>query len=73
MESEDEISIKWIGDDSPPLMNLVPEAPPSHWGKITSQGRTCSQDYLRFLHGGLKCQTNKCRKNSGPDCPCSKS
>lgn len=38
-----------IGDDTPPLMNSVPEPPPSHWGKLTSQGRTASPAYLRFL------------------------
>lgn len=37
------------GDDSPPLMTKVPEPPPSHWGKLTSRGRTCSTDYLKFL------------------------
>jgi hypothetical protein len=39
------------GDDSPPLMNLVPEPPPSHWGKLTSQPRTMSPQYLKFLAG----------------------
>jgi hypothetical protein len=39
------------GDDSPPLMNRVPEQPPSHWGKLTSQARTLSPQYLRFLSG----------------------
>jgi hypothetical protein len=37
------------GDDSTPLMSLVPEAPPSHWGKLTSQSRTLSPQYLKFL------------------------
>ena len=37
------------GDDTPPLMNLVPEAPPSHWGKITSRGRTTSAAYMKFI------------------------
>lgn len=37
------------GDDSPPLMTRVPEPPPSHWGKLTSRGRTFSADYVRFL------------------------
>lgn len=36
------------GDDSPPLMNQCPEPPPSHWGKLTSRGRTNSEAYLRF-------------------------
>lgn len=37
-----------VGDDSPPLMNQCPEPPPSHWGKLTSRGRTNSEAYLRF-------------------------
>jgi hypothetical protein len=36
------------GDDTPPLMNKVQEPPPSHWGKLTSRGRTNSPAYLRF-------------------------
>lgn len=36
------------GDDSPPLMSRVPEPPPSHWGRMTSQARTLSPQYLRF-------------------------
>jgi len=73
MASEDDISIHWFGDDSPPLMNMVPEAPPSHWGKITSQGRTCSPEYMRFLQGGPKCQKDSCQKSSERDCRCSRS
>ncbi len=37
------------GDDSAPLMQFVPEPPPSHWGKVTSQSRTLSPAYLKFL------------------------
>lgn len=37
------------GDDSPPLMWKVQEPPPSHWGKLTSQGKTASQQYQEFL------------------------
>lgn len=37
------------GEDTTPLMALVPEAPPSHWGKITSTPRTASPQYLAFL------------------------
>lgn len=37
------------GDDTPPLMSKVPEAPPSHWGKVTSQSRTLSPAYVKFL------------------------
>lgn len=37
------------GDDSPPLMAKVPEQPPSHWGKVTSQSRTLSPAYVQFL------------------------
>lgn len=48
--SREEIEIRLsYGDDSPPLMNLVPEAPPSHWGKVTSQARTLSPQYIKFL------------------------
>jgi hypothetical protein len=39
------------GDDTPPLMNKVPEPPPSHWGKLTSQSRTLSPQYIKFLKG----------------------
>lgn len=37
------------GDDSAPLMSKVPEQPPSHWGKVTSQSRTLSPAYVEFL------------------------
>jgi len=37
------------GNDTPPLMSSVPEPPPSHWGKTTSQARTTSPQYLDFL------------------------
>ena len=37
------------GDDSTPLMAKVPEPPPSHWGKVTSQSRTLSPAYVEFL------------------------
>lgn len=39
------------GDDSTPLVSLVPESPPSHWGTITSQSRTLSAAYMKFLKG----------------------
>lgn len=45
----DERDIKRLSEDTPPLMSLVPEPPPSHWGKVTSQSRTLSPQYLRFL------------------------
>ena len=45
---ETEIKLSY-GDDSPPLMNRVPEAPPSHWGKVTSRARTLSPQYVEFL------------------------
>jgi len=35
------------GNDSTPLMNFVPEAPPSHWGKITTD-RKASEAYTKF-------------------------
>lgn len=37
------------GNDTTPLMAYVPEAPPSHWGKLTSAPRTASPQYLAFL------------------------
>ena len=37
------------GDDSLPLVSRVEDPPPSHWGKLTSNGRTCSAAYLKFL------------------------
>jgi hypothetical protein len=40
------------GDDSTPLVSLVPEAPPSHWGKLTSAARTLSAAYVKFLNKG---------------------
>lgn len=39
------------GDDSTPLIGMIPEDPPSHWGKLTSQARTMSDQYLKFLKG----------------------
>lgn len=45
---EREIKLTY-GDDSPPLMNRVPEPPPSHWGKLTSEARTLSPQYVEFL------------------------
>lgn len=38
------------GNDTTPLMALVPESPPSHWGKLTSTARTLSPQYLAFLN-----------------------
>jgi len=38
----DEQELLRRGDDTPPLMASVPEPPPSHWGKLTSQSRTLS-------------------------------
>lgn len=37
------------GNDSTPLVSLVPDQPPSHWGSLTSQSRTLSPQYLKFL------------------------
>ena len=37
------------GNDSTPLVSLVPDPPPSHWGKLTSTARTLSPQYLAFL------------------------
>lgn len=39
-----------VGDDSTPLISLVREDPPSHWGSLTSQSRTLSPQYLAFLN-----------------------
>jgi hypothetical protein len=49
-----ELSDTTYGDDTPPLMNKVPEQPPSHWGKLTSESRTASSEYLKFLYGKNK-------------------
>lgn len=37
------------GDDTLPLVARVDDPPPSHWGKLTSTGRTCSPAYLKFI------------------------
>lgn len=37
------------GDDTTPLVSTVQDPPPSHWGTVTSRGRTLSQQYLKFL------------------------
>lgn len=51
MESEDyDMGSLKAGDDSPMLMNKVPEPPPSHWGKRTSGNRFESEEYLRFFY-----------------------
>jgi hypothetical protein len=36
------------GNDESPWMNSVPEAPPSHWGKVTTK-RTHSEAYTKFV------------------------
>jgi hypothetical protein len=51
-DDDDSLALKarlGIGDDTPPLLTIVGEPPPSHWGKITSRGRTTSSEYLDFL------------------------
>ena len=35
------------GNDEKPWLNYVPEAPPSHWGKTTTD-RTKSEAYTKF-------------------------
>lgn len=50
------------GDDSAPLMNKVPEAPPSHWGKVTTD-RTKSTAYLRFFFKAKACNIRKEAEN----------
>jgi hypothetical protein len=42
------------GDDTTPLVSMVPDPPPSHWGKVTSQARTCSPQYIEFLKKNRK-------------------
>lgn len=42
------------GDDSTPLIGMVPEDPPSHWGKRTSGNRFESEAYLKFFYGKKK-------------------
>lgn len=42
------------GDDSPPLVGKVQDPPPSHWGKLTSQGKTASRSYLAFVMRAAK-------------------
>lgn len=37
------------GNDTPPLMSIVPEPPPPHWGVTTSIARTLSPQYIEFL------------------------
>lgn len=41
------------GNDDPPLMNHVPEPPPSHWGKLTTD-RKHSEAYTKFVLGAKK-------------------
>jgi hypothetical protein len=36
------------GNDSTPLMNFAPEAPPSHWGVVMTD-RKASEAYTKFL------------------------
>ena len=51
--SDDDIEMRKelrYGDDTTPLMALVPEPSPSHWGKLTSAPRTASPQYLAFLN-----------------------
>lgn len=43
------LSGQTAGDDTTPLYALVPEQPPSHWGKLTSQPREESEQYKAFL------------------------
>ena len=57
MASDDQIDADFeprYGNDTPPLMSRVPEPPPSHWGKLTSRGRTASEAYLRFLENRME-------------------
>lgn len=47
------------GNDSTPLVALVQDPHPCHWGKITSGNRLESEAYLRFLQGVKKPDTGK--------------
>ena len=38
------------GDDSPSLIDKVPDPPPSHWGTRTSGSRFESEAYLKFFY-----------------------
>lgn len=52
--SEYELNSVWYGDDTPSLIDKVPEPPPSHWGKRTSTSRFESEAYLKFFYGKHK-------------------
>lgn len=54
VNSEQELASLRCGDDTPSLMDKVPEPPPSHWGKRTSGSRFESEAYLRFFYGRKK-------------------
>jgi hypothetical protein len=41
------------GNDESPWMNSVPEAPPSHWGKVMTD-RSRSEAYAKFLLSAKK-------------------
>lgn len=66
MAGEDDLSIWSFGDDSPPLVSRVPDQP-VYWGKFTSQARTASAEYLRFLQGGDQCPSQSKKKSSERD------
>lgn len=46
------------GNDSPPWMNAVPEPPPSHWGKVTTD-RKGSEAYTKFVLKAKKANEEK--------------
>jgi|688.fasta_scaffold263137_3 hypothetical protein len=56
---EQELRNQRTGDDSPPLMSMVPEPPPSHWGKLTGQSRTLSPQYVAFLNRGKEAKNDR--------------
>lgn len=46
-------SLLAYGNDESPWMNSVPEAPPSHWGKVMTD-RKASEAYTKFLLSAKK-------------------
>lgn len=56
---ETELRSRQVAGDTTPLVSLVPEPPPSHWGKLTSQSRTLSPQYMAFLKKHKEVQGGK--------------
>lgn len=47
------------GNDSTPLVALVRDPHPCHWGKVTSGSKFESEEYLRFFYGKKKQKQDK--------------